>query len=129
MAFSQNIETDIDEMEEILRKIQNFDPAGIAARTLQECLIIQLERKEHPDDPTVMNALLILQDCFEEFTKKHYSKIQKRLDLDEEQIKDSINLITRLNLSREHIRWPGTYTIYHSGFHSYQCRGKARSQP
>ncbi|WP_111671482.1 RNA polymerase factor sigma-54 [Algoriphagus litoralis] len=97
LAFSQNIETDIDEMEEILRKIQNFDPAGIAARTLQECLIIQLERKEHPDDPAVMNALLILQDCFEEFTKKHYSKIQKRLDLDEEQIKDSINLITRLN--------------------------------
>jgi len=97
LAFSQNIETDIDEMEEILRKIQNFDPAGIAARTLQECLIIQLERKEHPDDPTVMNALLILQDCFEEFTKKHYSKIQKKLDLDEDQIKDSINLITRLN--------------------------------
>ncbi|MFN3996950.1 RNA polymerase factor sigma-54 [Algoriphagus sp.] len=97
LAFSQNIETDIDEMEEILRKIQNFDPAGIAARTLQECLIIQLERKEHPDDPIVMQALLILQDCFEEFTKKHYSKIQKRLDLDEEQIKDSINLITRLN--------------------------------
>lgn len=97
LAFSQNIETDIDEMEEILRKIQNFDPAGIAARTLQECLIIQLERKEHPEDPIVMTALLILQDCFEEFTKKHYSKIQKRLDLDEEQIKDSINLITRLN--------------------------------
>lgn len=69
LAFSQNIETDIDEMEEILRKIQNFDPAGIAARNLQECLIIQLERKEHPDDPIVMNALLILQDCFEEFTK------------------------------------------------------------
>ncbi len=97
LAFSQNIETDIDEMEEILRKIQNFDPAGIAARTLQECLIIQLERKEHPEDPIVIQALLILQECFEEFTKKHYSKIQKRLDLDEEQIKDSINLITRLN--------------------------------
>ena len=97
LAFSQNIETDIDEMEEILRKIQTFDPAGIAARTLQECLIIQLERKEHPDDPVVKHALLIVQDCFEEFTKKHYSKIQKRLDLDEEEIKDAVNLITRLN--------------------------------
>lgn len=97
LAFSQNIETDIDEMEEILRKIQNFDPAGIAARTLQECLIIQLERKDHPDDPIVKNALLIVHDCFDEFTKKHYSKIQKRLDLDEDQIKDSVNLITRLN--------------------------------
>lgn len=97
LAFSQNIETDIDEMEEILRKIQTFDPAGIAARNLQECLIIQLERKEHPDDPMVLHALAIVQDCFEEFTKKHYPKIQKRLDLSEEEIKDAVNLITRLN--------------------------------
>jgi RNA polymerase sigma-54 factor len=97
LAFSQNVETDIDEMEEILRKIQNFDPAGIAARNLQECLIIQLERKEHPDDPAVMHALMILQDCFEEFTKKHYSRIQKRLDLTEDEIRDAVNMITRLN--------------------------------
>lgn len=97
LAFSQNIETDIDEMEEILRKIQTFDPAGIAARNLQECLIIQLERKEHPDDPVVQHALAIIHECFDEFTKKHYSKIQKRLDLDEEEIKESVNLITRLN--------------------------------
>ena len=97
LAFSQNIETDSDELEEILRKIQTFDPAGIAARSLQECLIIQLERKEHPDDPTVQDALAIIQDCFEEFTKKHYSKIQKRLNLDEEEIKEAVQLITRLN--------------------------------
>ncbi|TDQ15038.1 RNA polymerase RpoN-/SigL-like sigma 54 subunit [Algoriphagus boseongensis] len=97
LAFSQNIETDIDEMEEILRKIQNFDPAGIAARNLQECLLIQLERKEHPDDPVVVHALSIIHDCFEEFTKKHYPKIQRRLDLNEDEIKDAVNLITRLN--------------------------------
>jgi RNA polymerase sigma-54 factor len=97
LAFSQNVETDIDEMEEILRKIQNFDPAGIAARNLQECLIIQLERKEHPDDPAVIHALMILQECFEEFTKKHYSRIQKRLDLTEDEIRDAVNMITRLN--------------------------------
>lgn len=97
LAFSQNIETDIDELEEILRKIQNFDPAGIASRNLQECLTIQLERKEHPDDPTVLNALRIMQDCFDEFTKKHYSKIQKRCDLTEEETKEAVNLITRLN--------------------------------
>ncbi len=97
LAFSQNIETDIDEMEEILRKVQSFDPAGIAARNLQECLIIQLERKEHPDDPVVKHALAIIHDCFEEFTKKHYPKIQRRLDLNEDEIKDAVNLITRLN--------------------------------
>ncbi len=97
LAFSQNVETDSDELEEILRKIQSFDPAGIAARNLQECLIIQLERKEHPDDPSVQHALAIIQDCFEEFTKKHYPKIQKRLNLDEEEIKEAVQLITRLN--------------------------------
>jgi RNA polymerase sigma-54 factor len=97
LVFSQNIESDIDELEEILRKIQNFDPAGIAARNLQECLVIQLERKEHPDDPTVQNAIKIVSDCFEEFTKKHYSKIQKKLDLGDEELKEAVNMITRLN--------------------------------
>ncbi|WP_373495195.1 RNA polymerase factor sigma-54 [Aquiflexum sp.] len=97
LVFSQNIESDIDELEEILRKIQNFDPAGIAARNLQECLVIQLERKEHPDDPTVKNAIKIVSDCFEEFTKKHYSKILKKLDLGDEELKDAVNMITRLN--------------------------------
>lgn len=97
LAFSQNIETDLDEVEEILRKIQNFDPAGIAARNLQECLLIQLERKEHPDDPVVQNSIKIIIDCFDEFTKKHYSKIQKKLDLNDEDIKEAVNMITRLN--------------------------------
>jgi RNA polymerase sigma-54 factor len=97
LVFSQNIESDIDEIEEILRKIQNFDPAGIAARNLQECLVIQLERKEHPDDPTVQNAIKIISECFEEFTKKHYSKIQKKLDLGDDDLKEAVNMITRLN--------------------------------
>jgi RNA polymerase sigma-54 factor len=97
LAFSQNIETDIDELEEILIKIQNFDPAGIAARNLQECLLIQLERKEHPDDPVVQHAIRILHDCFDEFTKKHYSKIQRKCDLTEEETKEAVHLITHLN--------------------------------
>ncbi len=97
LAFSQNIETDTDELEEILRKIQTFDPAGIASRNLQECLTIQLERKEHPEDPTVQNALKIMNDCFDEFTKKHYAKIQKRCDLNDEETKEAVNLITKLN--------------------------------
>ena len=97
LAFSQNIESDIDEVEEILRKIQNFDPAGIAARNLQECLLIQLERKEHPDDPNVQNAIRIINDCFDEFTKKHYTKIQKRLNIEDDDLKEAVQIITRLN--------------------------------
>ncbi|WP_194776291.1 RNA polymerase factor sigma-54 [Pararhodonellum marinum] len=97
LAFSQNMETDIDEVEEVLRKIQNFDPAGIAARNLQECLIIQLERKEHPEDPTVQHALDVVSNCFDEFTKKHYDKILKKCNIEEDELKDIIHMVTRLN--------------------------------
>jgi RNA polymerase sigma-54 factor len=97
LAFSQNVETDLDEVEEILIKIQNFDPPGIAARNLQECLIIQLERRSATEDPLVQKAIFILQECFEEFTKKHYDKILKKAGIKEEELKEVIHLITRLN--------------------------------
>ncbi len=97
LAFSQNIETDLDEVEEVLRKIQGFDPAGIAARSLQECLVIQLERKEHPEDPIVQHAIGVITNCFEEFTKKHYDKILKKCNVDEETLKEIIQMITKLN--------------------------------
>lgn len=97
LAFSMNIETDSDELEEILRKIQTFDPPGIAARNLQECLLLQLERKaDH--SPDVELGITIIEDCFADFTKKHYDKIIKKLNIeDAETLKASINLITKLN--------------------------------
>ncbi len=97
LAFSMNIETDIDEIEEILRKIQTFDPPGIAARNLQECLLLQLERKlDHT--PEVELAIEIIENCFTDFTKKHYDKIVKKLNIEnEEELKKTVNLITKLN--------------------------------
>lgn len=98
LAFSQNIETDIDEVEEILRKIQTFDPPGIGARSLQECLLLQLERRQDEQNIDVYVATKILEECFAEFTKKHYSKIMKKLDIeDEDFVKDAIELIRKLN--------------------------------
>ena len=98
LAFSQGIETTIEEVEELLARIQAFDPAGIAARNLQECLLLQLERMDYGQDVDVIVAKRILNECYEEFTKKHYSKILKKLDLDDEDfIKDAIELIVRLN--------------------------------
>lgn len=98
LAFSQGIETTIEEVEELLARIQAFDPAGIAARNLQECLLLQLERMDDGQDVDVIVAKRILNECYEEFTKKHYSKILKKLDLDDEDfIKDAIELIVRLN--------------------------------
>lgn len=98
LAFSQSIETNLAEVEEILKLIQGFDPAGIAARNLQECLLLQLERLDDGQDVDVIVGKRIIQECYEEFTKKHYTKIQKKLDLDDEDyIKDAIELIVRLN--------------------------------
>lgn len=98
LAFSQNIETDVDEVEEILHQIQEFDPAGIAARSLQECLMLQIDRKLETIGETAQVAYHIISDCFDEFTKKHYDKIVKKLELeDDTQIKEAINLITKLN--------------------------------
>lgn len=96
LAFSQGIETEEDELEEILFKIQDFDPAGIGARNLQECLMLQLERKV--EDDAVLLAKRIVDECFEEFSKKHYERIMKKLGTeDEELMKDAINTIIRLN--------------------------------
>ncbi|MEQ8712227.1 MAG: RNA polymerase factor sigma-54 [Cyclobacteriaceae bacterium] len=97
LAFSQNIESDEEELEDILFKIQTFDPPGIGARNLKECLALQLERKE-PRSAYEEIALIILNSCFNEFTKKHYDKIQKKLEIEDEEIlKEAITVITKLN--------------------------------
>ena len=98
LAFSQGIETTEEEVESVLKRIQNFDPPGIAARNLQECLLLQLERMDNGHDIDVAVAKKILADCYDEFTKKHYQKIQKKLDTeDEDFIRDAIELIIKLN--------------------------------
>ena len=82
LAFSLNIEIDFDELEEVLIKIQNFEPPGIAARNLKECLLIQLGKNEEPDIDLIL-AKKIVSKCFDEFTKKHYDKITKKLSIDD----------------------------------------------
>lgn len=96
LAFSQNVETDEDELEEILYKIQTFEPAGIGARNLQECLLLQLERIGELDDIHTL-AYQILDTAFIEFTKKHYDKLIKKFEISEELLKEAVNVITKLN--------------------------------
>ncbi len=96
LAFLQNIESDLDEVEGVLKLIQRFEPPGIGARNLQECLYLQLKRKEKKSD-TVDHAIKVVMLCFEEFTKKHYKKIQKKVGINEDQLRDAINMIIRLN--------------------------------
>jgi RNA polymerase sigma-54 factor len=98
LAFSQGIEATVEEVEAVLKKIQTFDPPGIAARNLQECLLLQLERMDNGHDIDVAVAKKIITDCYDEFTKKHYQKIQKKLETeDEEFIRDAVDLIVKLN--------------------------------
>jgi RNA polymerase sigma-54 factor len=98
LAFSQGIDTTVEEVESILKKIQSFDPAGIAARNLQECLLLQLDRLDDGHDIDVIVAKKILNECFEEFTKKHYDKITKKLGTDDDDyVRDAVDLIIHLN--------------------------------
>ncbi len=96
LAFSQNIMTTKEELEELLIVIQSFDPPGVGARDLRECLLIQLDRLER-NSLELKIAEEVLEDYFEEFTKKHYDKITKRLEITEEQLKAAIEEIVKLN--------------------------------
>lgn len=95
LAFSQNIMTTEEEVEQVLLKIQQFEPAGVAARDLSECLLLQIRRKERTIP--IRTAEEILEKHFDEFTKKHYSKIIKKLEISEEDLKESIEEILKLN--------------------------------
>ena len=96
LIFSQNIDADADEIESILFKIQQFDPPGIGARDLRECLLLQLYRKQE-NDIDVENSIKIIDDFYESFVKKHYEKIKSKLGIDDDTLRDAINNITKLN--------------------------------
>ncbi len=95
LAFGQSIETDLDEVNLLINDIQQFDPPGVCAWTLQECLLLQLKR--FPPSKEVKNAIEIIDDHFNEFIKKHYDKIQRQLGLNAEDFKEVINIIIKLN--------------------------------
>ncbi|MDQ3047733.1 MAG: RNA polymerase factor sigma-54 [Bacteroidota bacterium] len=96
IAFSQNINTNEEELEKLLKVIQEFDPAGVGARDLRECLLIQLKKRE-PQTGLVQLATEVVEKQMDEFSKKHYDKISKKLEIDEEILKDVINEILKLN--------------------------------
>ena len=96
LAFRQNIISTEEEVESIIKGIQHFDPPGVAARNLQECLLLQLQRQKEEGKHVDM-AMLAITKYFDEFTKKHYEKIQRGLNLDDDQLREVMQVITRLN--------------------------------
>ena len=96
LLFSQNIATTTEELEKILKAIQTLDPPGIAARNLQECLLLQLERKDQTRQ-WVPLAIKIIRDYMEEFSRKHYEKIIREMNISEEELKAGMKEILKLN--------------------------------
>lgn len=95
LAFRAGIETDEAEVEQMLKIIQDFEPAGVGARDLRECLLLQIcHLRQTPD---VLNAARILKDHFTEFTNKHFQKIMSRMGLSEQELKAAILKIVKLN--------------------------------
>ncbi|WP_293299571.1 RNA polymerase factor sigma-54 [Pedobacter sp. UBA4863] len=96
LAFSQNVMVEEEDVLEILKLIQSFDPAGIAARDLQECLSLQLRRKDI-NNPLIKKAIEIVEFHLDEFTRKHYDKLEKAVGLNSEELKEVVAEILRLN--------------------------------
>ncbi len=95
LAFTQNIYTDEEAIQKVLKIVQELDPPGVGARSLEECLIIQLKRKEAT--PSVELAIGILEKSFDQFTKKHYKKLVQKHNISEEVLKGAISEIEKLN--------------------------------
>jgi RNA polymerase sigma-54 factor len=95
LAFTQNIFTDVKTLEKVLKVVQQLDPPGVGARNLQECLLIQLQRKEQT--PDTERAVDLIENAFEQFTKKHFQKLLKKFNISEIELKDAILEIERLN--------------------------------
>ena len=95
LAFSQGLFTEEKELERLLEIIQDLDPPGVGGRDLRECLILQLERKR--PSLKVNLALSILEDYFDSFVKRHYQKLMDRLGVNEDELRDAIEEIGRLN--------------------------------
>ena len=95
LAIYVGVEASRQELEEALKIIQDFDPPGLGGRNLQECLLIQIRRKE--DTPLRQTELNIIEKCYEEFTRKHWDKIKQKLNLTEEEFEEAIADITKLN--------------------------------
>lgn len=95
LAFHRSIDVKLEDLERYLEIIQDFDPPGIGARDLRECLLLQIMRKKGKDSTCL--AARIIQDNFEEFTRKHYDKILRKYEISEEELKEAIDEILKLN--------------------------------
>ena len=114
LLFTMNISTTEEEVAKVLAIVQQLDPPGIAARNLQECLLIQLQRlqEENPYSDYSL-SITIIKDCFEEFTRKHYDKIAKKLEVSNRELKPALDEILKLNPKPADASSSGTKNIHY----------------
>ena len=96
LAFTQNIITDKNKLKKIIHAVQTLDPVGVGARSLQECLLLQLKKKKK-DRPDIIHSIKIIRDEFDHFSHKHYNQLQERVGVTKEELKKALDLISRLN--------------------------------
>ena len=114
MLFTMNVETTEEEVAKVLSIVQQLDPPGIAARDLQECLLIQLKRLQEESFYYDYNlSIRIIKDCFEEFTKKHYDRIAKKLEVSNRELKPALDEILKLNPKPADASSTGTKNIHY----------------
>ncbi len=109
LAFSQNIFVEEEDLQKVLEIIKSFDPVGVGAKNLQECLLLQLKRKEN-NNKAINLAIEIIENYFDEFAKKHYDKLMAKLDINDDDLKEVIEEIVSLN--------PKPASGYSEGSHS-----------
>lgn len=99
LMFTQNMMTDEQNIERVLKRLQQFDPPGTGARNLQECLELQLKQKlrKEQNDPDMELAYEIVSKHFDKFSKKHFNKLLTSLDISEEELRDAFDEILKLN--------------------------------
>lgn len=123
LVFTQGVYTSELELEGVLKKIQSLEPTGVGARTIQECLLLQLQRRSQLD-PTIQRAQQVIEHYFDEFSKKHYEKIQRRLCINQQETSEVISVIIRLNPKpgsvegdedRSHYLTPDFILLNHNG--------------
>ena len=116
LLFTMNLSTTEKEVENVLRIVQQLDPPGIAARNLQECLLIQLQRMQAENQSPYMDyklSITIIKDYFEEFTKKHYDKIGTKLEVSNRELKPALDAILKLNPKPADASSTGTKNIHY----------------
>lgn len=98
LLFSANIRATEEELEKMLKEVQQCEPVGVGARDLRECLLLQIKRKEkNGNSPIIRLARLIVEDHMDDFSKKHYTKLLKKLDVSDDYLKEAIEFIVKLN--------------------------------